>query len=66
MMSNIVESLKQEIQRNRELLDIYKSIPTGVFGVSIIESYISNAIDALGSGDPIEMIKAYNDMKDSE
>jgi len=66
MSDNIVEALKQEIKRNRELLDIYKSIPTGIFAAKTIEFYIDNAIAALGSGDPVEIIRAYKSLKDNE
>lgn len=66
MADNLVEGLQSEIKRNRELLDLYRSIPTGAFGAAMIERDINAAIDALGSGDIALMIKAYNGMKNNE
>ena len=63
---NIAEALAKEIQRNRELLELYKEIPTGAFGAAMIDLDIKKAVDALASGDAIEMIEAYNAMKDNE
>jgi len=63
---NIAEALAKEIQRNRELLELYKAIPAGVFGATMIDLDIKNAIDALASGDVIEMLEAYEAMKDNE
>lgn len=65
---NLVEGLEKEIQRNRELLDIYRSLPAnaGAFGALMIDRDIQNAVKALGSGDIVEMLKAYNAMKDNE
>ena len=60
---NIAEALANEIKRNFELLEEYKKIPTGTFGATMISQDIDNAVDALASGDVIEMLKAYEVMK---
>lgn len=63
---NLAEALAKEIQRNRDLLELYKEIPTGVFGAIMIDLDIKNAVDALASGDVIEMAQAYEAMKNNE
>lgn len=65
-MKNLAEALAEEIQRNRELLEEYKRIPTGVFGATMIDLDIKNAVDALASGDVVEMAQAYEAMKDNQ
>jgi hypothetical protein len=66
MSENLVEALEREIDRNRELLKAYESIPTGTFGAMMIERDIKNAVKALASGDAVEIIKAYQEMKDNQ
>jgi hypothetical protein len=65
-MANIAEALAKEIERNRELLEEYKKIPTGVFGAMMIDLDIKNAVEALASGDVIKILEAYEAMKDNE
>jgi hypothetical protein len=62
------EALAKEIERNRELLETYKELPgnVGIFGAIWINRDINHAIEALASGDVVEMIKAYESMKDNE
>jgi hypothetical protein len=64
--TNLPEALAMEIERNRELLEEYKKIPGGVFGAMVISMAINNAVDALASGDVVEMMKAYEAIKDTE
>lgn len=66
MTENLVEGLDREIKRNRELLDEYKSIPSGVFAATFIGRDVDAAIHALGSGDVVEMMKIYNTLKSHE
>ena len=63
---NLVEALEQEIQRNRDLLKLYEEIPTGAFGAMMIDLDIKAAINALASGDVVEIARAYAAMKDNE
>jgi len=64
-MSNLAESLLNEIERNRELLEAYRAIPTGMFGAAMIDVDIKNAVNALASGDALEMLKAYEALKNN-
>jgi len=63
---NLAEALAQEIERNRKLLDEYRKIPTGVFGATMIDLDIKNAVEALASGDVIKILQAYEAIKDNE
>ena len=66
MGDNMATALAKEIERNRELLDAYKAIPTGGFGAAMIDADIKFAVSALASGDVIEIMKAYERMKNNE
>lgn len=63
---NLAEALAKEIDRNRELLEEYKKIPTGVFGAMMIDQDIKAAVDALASGDVVKIAQAYEAIKDNE
>ena len=64
--ANLAESLAYEIERNGELLEVYKQIPTGGFGAMTIASDIREAVAALASGDVIRELRAYEAMKNNE
>ena len=64
--ANLAEVLDYEINRNRELLDDYRKIPTGGFGASMIDLDIRHAVSALASGDVIQILRAYEAMKNNE
>lgn len=63
---NLAEALAKEIDRNRELLEEYKKIPTGIFGAMMIDQDIKAAVDALASGDVVKIAQAYEAIKDNE
>jgi len=66
-MSNLVEALASEIERNAKLILLYEEIgPAGVFGKTMIQMDIDNGKKALASGDVVEIAKAYEEMKDNE
>ena len=60
---NLVDGFKQELERARELLIAYQSIPTGVFGVIMVKEAIDRAETSMLTGDVVEMISAYNALK---
>ena len=66
MSENIADALAKEIKRNQELLEVYRDIPTGVFGATMIKEDIDFAIDALAGGDIVEILKAYKRMVNNE
>lgn len=60
---NLMDGLMNELNRNRELLALYKSIPTGAFGAAIINATIIRGEAAIKSGDVIQMLQAYSELK---
>ncbi len=65
-MPNLIEGLNTELERNRELLGVYESIPTGAFGALVIQQAITAAESAMASGDIVEMVRAYKGLKDTK
>jgi len=63
---NVATALGREIDRNRKLLEIYRQIPTGVFGAATIDQDIQEAVNALSSGDAVRIIRAYEAMKNNK
>jgi hypothetical protein len=63
---NLQEGLIDELKRNRELLEVYKKIPTGGFGLAAIQMAITIGEIALKSGDAVEMLRAYVMLKNSK
>ena len=60
---NFVDGFKQELERARELLIAYESIPTGIFGAVVVKDAIDKAETSMLTGDVVEMIQAYNALK---
>jgi len=63
---NLIEALQKELDRNKELLQLYKSIPTGMFGAMMIESKITEAEKAIASGDTVAMVHCLKELRNSE
>ena len=67
-MSNLIEGIQKEQTRCRELLKQYEAIPieSGFFGIAGIGASLERADKAVASGDVVEMLAAYKDLKDRE
>ena len=64
-IKTLAEGLPEEQARVRDVLVMYKSIGTaGLFGATMIERSLQNADKAVMAGDIIEMLAAYNDLKE--
>ncbi len=63
---NLPEAMEKQIERNRELLEIYKTIHTGGFGATMIAHDIREGIAALASGDVIRILRSYESLKGNE
>ena len=64
-MGTIAEELPKEQARVREVLCQYKEIgAAGAFGAAMIDRSLNAADNAIISGDVIEMIAAYKDLKE--
>ncbi len=64
-MANLIEGIQKEQARCRELLKLYEAIPieSGFFGISGIGASLERADKAVASGDVVEMLAAYKDLK---
>jgi hypothetical protein len=61
------ELYPKEQKRLIELIEVYKSIgPAGSFGLVAIKSVLDRANKASISGDVVEMIRSYEEMKGCE
>ena len=61
------EEIPKEQARVRELLSVYQSIgPGGAFGALMIEQVLQKADRAVMSGSVVEMLKAYQELKQCE
>lgn len=58
------DALPAEMARVRELLPYYDEIPTGIFAATMMRADLDAAAKALAEGDIVEMIRAYQSLKD--
>lgn len=65
-ISELRAELEKEIRRNRELVEEYKKIPTGAFGMVMIAQDINNAIIALAGNDPDHIEQMLEVLKDNK
>lgn len=65
MTRSLGDALPDEIARVTEVLGYYMEIgPAGMFGAAIIRRALDKATRALASGDIIEMLAAYRELKE--
>ena len=64
--TSVGEEFPKEQARVRELLGLYKTIPTGMFGAVMIEQVLRRADAAAISGDPIAILRSYEELKGCE
>lgn len=64
-MSSLGEELPNEMQRVTGLLQVYSSLPNGAgnFAAVIMRQTLDRATRALASGDVIQMIRVYEELK---
>ena len=65
-MPNLMDALLQELNRNRELLALYRSIPEGAYGALIIERDITDGEKAIAGGDTVAMLRIYERLKENK
>lgn len=64
---NLSQGLAEQIIRNQELLEQYKKIGVaGNFGYVMIKQSLDYAIRTQASGDILEMLRAYDVLKENE
>jgi hypothetical protein len=63
-MTSLAEAFPEEQARARRLLSEYQEIGApGLFGAAVIEQALARADRAVMSGDVVEMIRAYEELK---
>ena len=67
-MSTVGEEILVELERNRELLLVYQSLPDniGAFGATMINQDISFAEKALVENDVVNILQAYAKLKQNK
>ncbi len=63
---NVVEGIQEQCNRCRELLEVYKTIPTGGFGAYFIQQTIKEGEASIASGDVVRMLSAYKELESCE
>ncbi len=64
-MSTLGDEFPKEQARVREVLGYYKEIgPAGMFGAMVIEQTLRKADEAALSGDIVQMLAAFQEMKE--
>ena len=66
MDSNLEKELKLEIERNKEILKQYESIPQGIFAATLIKHSIKFAQNALGEGNLVHIIQSLKDLRENK
>jgi hypothetical protein len=63
-MESLAEALPKEQARVRKIFGYYKEIPQGAFGAAMIEAALRRADQAVMSGDVVEMVVSYRELKE--
>lgn len=64
---NLPQAIAEEVERCTELAGVYDSLgPAGAFGAEAIRVTIKAAQKALGSGDPLAMMPALDNLRSCE
>jgi len=64
---NLVEGIQAECNRLRDrVLPEYDKIPEGIFAATMMRQAIKRGEAAIASGDVVECLAAYNDLKGFE
>ncbi len=67
MIESIGTELPKEIARVREILGYYKEIGSaGAFGAAMIEQDLSEADNAIISGDVVAMLRVYKKLQETQ
>lgn len=62
--TSLGEAFPHEQARVRDLLVVYKTLgPAGAFGALMLEATLREADDAAASGDVVQMLRAYAQLK---
>lgn len=67
-MTTVGDDFPIELERVRELLGIYESLPlqSGFFGVAVLKDLIKRAEKAQAENDVVAMVRTYAEMKEAQ
>ena len=66
-MSTVGSEFPKEVARVHELRDAYKTIgPAGAFALSTIDQALARATEAQSSGDVVEIIRSFQELRSLE
>lgn len=60
---NLIEGLQSEMNRVREIIKVYETIPTGALAATMMKMDIAETEKAIATGDTVEMMRCYEDLK---
>jgi len=65
-MENLIEGLQREMNRVREMITVYESIPkgAGIMGAMFMRESIKIAEVAIANGDTVDMMRAYTNLQE--
>ena len=65
---NLIEGLQSEMNRVREIVEVYESLPknAGAFAAIAMKFTLESAAIAINTGDTVAMIKCLKDLKSYE
>lgn len=63
---SLMSEIMKERDRCKELLKLYEKIPMGFFGATMIKQSLKQADEAIETGDAVQLVVAYNDLKHIE
>lgn len=66
MAESLMDGLFNEMNRCREGLKLYESIPEGALGAIMIKRSIAKAEQSIKENDVVKMLIAYQDLKEIE
>lgn len=61
---NLMDGLLRQMNRAREIKKLYDEIPEGRFGSMMIQQMITHAEKSISSGDVVEMLYSYSELKE--
>jgi hypothetical protein len=67
-MENLIEGLQTEMNRVREIIKEYESLPggAGLLASGFMKGSIKSAERAISSGDTVEMLRSYKALQEYE
>jgi len=65
-MPDLMDALLQELNRNRELVRLYRDFPEGTYAAGMIEQDIKSGERAIADNDVVRMLRSYERLKENK